>query len=155
MQRIRIGEILIQSGVLTERQVKHILSVQKKVGRPFGDLAERLYGIDPQVVAGAWVEQYIKVAGTIDLTNVVPAADCLGLVSRRQAWQFHLVPLRRDDGHLCLATTAENLVRAVNFAARRISEPVYFAIADARQLNGMLMKHYPVPNFIAEFAETF
>jgi MSHA biogenesis protein MshE len=155
MQRIRIGEILVQQGVLSERQVKHVLEVQRKVGRPFGDLVERLYGIDPQVVAGAWVEQYAKMAGTLDVSETDPDKDLLRLVSRRQAWQFHLVPLKRDDANLCLATTAENLVRAVNFATRRFSEPVYLAIAEPKQLHALLMKHYPVPNFIAEFAETF
>jgi hypothetical protein len=155
MQGIRIGEILIEQGVLSERQVQHILHVQKTVSRPFGDLAERLYGIEPHVVADAWVEQYLAVAGKIDLSEVEPDKKCLPMISRRQAWQFHLVPLKRDDQHLCLVTTPENLVRAVNFATRRFSEPVYFALADQKALREMLMKHYHVPNFIAEFAESF
>jgi hypothetical protein len=155
MQGIRIGEILVEQGVLSEAQVRHILHVQKSVSRPFGDLAERLYGVAPHVVADAWVEQYLSVAGTVDLSEIEPDKKCLSLISRRQAWQFHVVPLNRDDQHLCLATTSENLVRAVNFATRSFNEPVYFTIADPKQLDGLLMKHFPVPNFIAEFAQSF
>jgi hypothetical protein len=30
---------------------------------------------------------------------------------------------------------------------------VYFLIAERKQLREFLMKHYPVPNFLAQFAE--
>ena len=38
----------------------------------------------------------------------------LELINRRQAWQFHMLPLYRDAGHLAIATTADALVRAVS-----------------------------------------
>lgn len=155
MQGIRIGELLIEQGVLNDRQVRHILNVQRSVARPFGDLAERLYGIDPRVVEDAWVEQYVRFAGNTDLTTLEADKECLRLINRRQAWQFHLCPMRRDDDHLSVATTADSLVRAVNFASRRFHEPVSFVIAEKQQLRDFLMKHYPVPKFIAEFSETF
>ena len=50
MAGIRIGELLVEQGVLTQRQVEHILKIQKISNRPFGDLAERLYGIDAKAV---------------------------------------------------------------------------------------------------------
>ena len=40
----------------------------------------------------------------------------------------------------------------MNFATRSIDEPVYFLIAERQQLREFLMKHYPVPNFLAEYA---
>jgi len=155
MQGIRIGEILIEQGILSERQVRHILQVQRSVNRPFGDLAERLYEVDACAVEDAWVEQYVRVAGVVDLQEVETDKQCLRLINRRQAWQFHAAPIRRENEHLGVATTAEGLVRAVNFATRKFDEPVYFVIAEKNQLREFLMKHYPVPQFIAEFAETF
>jgi hypothetical protein len=150
---IPIGQLLVQQGVLTEKQVQHILKVQKESARPFGDLAERLYGIDPQAVEDAWVEQYVRTVGVTDLNEVQVEADCLRLLNRRQAWQFHLLPANREpDGQqLNMATSAESLIRAVNFSSRKIDEPIYFLIAERTQLREFLMKHYPVPNFMAEF----
>ncbi len=153
MKGIQIGELLIEQGVLTRRQVDHILKVQKISHRPFGDLAERLYGINPQAVEDAWVEQYVRVAGVVDLDKVQFDADCLRLINRRQAWQFHLMPMHHDVDNLNVATDASNLVRAVNFSARRIDESVYFQIAEHGQLRDFLMKHYPVPEFLAQAAE--
>ena len=152
---LKLGEILAEQGILTQRQVQHILTVQKTVSRPFGDLAERLYGIQTQAVEDAWVKQYTQLAEKIDLGEVEPDKNCLQLVNRRQAWQFHIVPLYRDGDHLAIATTAEALVRAVNFATRRFGEPAYFVIAETRQMNEFLMKHYPVPAHLADFSKSF
>jgi hypothetical protein len=149
---IQIGQLLVEQGVLTERQVRHVLQVQKMSHRPFGDLAERLYGIDPKAVEDAWVQQYLRVAGVVDLDEQEIDPECLQVLNRRQAWQFHLLPLRRDKHGLQLATSAENLVRSVNFASRKLSEPVLFQIAERPQLRKVLMKHYPVPEYIAQYA---
>jgi hypothetical protein len=155
LQGIRIGQLLVEQGVLSDVQVEHLLKVQKESGRPFGDLAERIYGISPKAVEDAWVEQYIRTAGLVDLSDVKVETDCLRLLNRRQAWQFRVLPTNREQGDLNVATTPQNLVRAVNFATRSLDEPVYFMLAEHQQLREFLMKHYPVPEFLAQFSEKF
>jgi hypothetical protein len=150
---IQIGQLLVEQGVLSDVQVQKILQVQKESHRPFGDLAERLFGIDPRAVEDAWVEQYLRIAGVIDLKDVKIDTDCLRKLNRRQAWQFHLLPTNRENENLNLATSAQNLVRSVNFATRSIDEPVYFLIAERQQLREFLMKHYPVPSYLAQYAQ--
>ncbi len=152
MQGIRIGELLVEHGVLKDRQVRHILQVQKATGRPFGDLAERLYSIDPHIIEDAWVEQYVRMSGVIDLEEQEVDAQCLRTLNQRQAWQFHLLPMHREDDELHLATSPDNLVRVLNFATHRIDEPVFLRIAERHQLREFLMKHYPVPEFITRYA---
>lgn len=153
MAGIRIGQLLVEQGVLSDIQVQHILKVQKQCGRPFGDLAERLYSISPKAIEDAWVEQYIRTAGVVNLDEIAVETDCLRLLNRRQAWQFHVLPTKRSEGELNVATTPQNLVRAVNFATRSFDEPVYFMLAERQQLREFLMKHYPVPEFLAQMAE--
>jgi hypothetical protein len=153
VQGIPIGQLLVQQGVLTDRQVEHILCIQKVSHRPFGDLAERLYGVRPCIIEDAWVEQYLRLAGVVDLEDQRIDTECLRTLNRRQAWQFHMLPLNREDGNLNVATSAENLVRAVNFSSRRIDESVYMLIAERDQLREFLMKHYPVPEVMASYAE--
>lgn len=154
-KQLKLGEILTQQGVLDQRQVTHILNVQRTVSRPFGDLAERLYGVKAQAVEDAWVDQYLTLAEKIDLDEIEADLQCAKLVNRRQAWQFHLAPLHRDGDHLAVATTADSLVRAVNFATRRFGEPTYFVIAEKQQMHAYLMHHYPVPEYLADFSKTF
>ena len=155
MKGIQIGQLLIEQGVLTSTQVQHILKVQKISHRPFGDLAERLFGISPQAVEDAWVQQYLRMVGTIDLDEQKFDEQCLRLLNRRQAWQFHMLPMvKSEDNNVNIATSAESLVRAVNFSAKKLDEPVYFQIAERQQLKEFLMKHYPGPEHIAAYAES-
>ena len=121
---IQIGQLLIEQGVLSAKQVEHILQVQRESHRPFGDLAERLYGISPRAVEDAWVEQYVRTVGTVDLNDIDFDAECLRLLNRRQAWQFHVMPTNRESDALNMATSAQDLVRAVNFTAKKIDEPL-------------------------------
>jgi hypothetical protein len=151
---IQIGQLLIEQGTLSATQVEHILRVQKVSHRPFGDLAERLFGISPQAVEDAWVQQYMRMVGTVDLDEQKFDEQCLRLLNRRQAWQFHVLPMAHSDDQLNIATDTENLVRAVNFSAKKLDEPVFFQIAERAQLREFLMKHYPVPEHIAKYAET-
>jgi hypothetical protein len=150
---IQIGQLLIEQGVLSEKQVEHILKIQRVSARPFGDLAERLYGVSPEAVEDAWVQQYVRTAGVVDLNGVEVDVDCLRQINRRQAWQFHLLPIGREDGNLTITTDADHLIRAINFTTHKLSEPVYFRIAERHQLRDFLMTHYPVPEHMAEFAE--
>ena len=152
MQGIPIGQLLVEQGVLTPRQVEHILKVQKESHRPFGDLAERLFGINPKAVEDAWVEQYVRTVGLIDLDDQRIDEECLRLLNRRQAWQFNTLPLQREQENLNVATSPDSLVRAVNFSTRKIDEPICFLLAERQQLREFLMKHYPVPDHIADFA---
>src|ERR1700744_5989341 len=112
LKGIPIGQLLIEQGVLTEAQVEHVLKVQKMSHRPFGDLAERLYGINPKAVEDAWVEQYLRTVGIVDLDDQEIETDCLRLLNRRQAWQFHVLPLNREEQSLQMATSAQDLVRS-------------------------------------------
>jgi hypothetical protein len=152
---IPIGQLLVEQGALTQGQVDHILAIQRVSHRPFGDLAERLFGIKPKAVEDAWVEQYTRTVGTVDLEDQAIEEECLRLLNRRQAWQFNTLPINREPDYINMATTRENLVRAVNFSSRTLDEPICFLLAERKQLREFLLKHYPVPEHIAEFAASF
>lgn len=154
MAGIPIGRLLVEQGVLTAVQVKQILAAQKTSHRPFGDLAERLFGVSPRAVEDAWTQQFVSRTGAVDLDAFGVDPDCADLLTARQAWQFHLLPVARDADSIQMATPASNLVRGVNFASRRFNEPVHFVIAREHQLRKHLMDRYPVPQYVADYAAT-
>ena len=39
-----------------------------------------------------------------------------------------------------------------DFSGKKLDEPVHFLIAERLQLREFLMKHYPVPEYIANYA---
>lgn len=142
---LRLGELMVRRGLLTEEQVGRILEEQRGDSRPFGEIAERMFGLSPRAVEGAWVEQYASFAPRIDpRLEAHLDKDALAMVHRRQAWQFGLLPIRRDGEGLLVCTTEEHLARAVRFVYRALGVPSYFALSAADALGEALVRHYPI-----------
>jgi hypothetical protein len=145
-----IGQILVQMGFITEKQRQYILDRQRECGRPFGELAEEIFGVSARDVETAWAEQYSTMTRHVDptLEHVDPAV--LPLVHRRQAWQFRVLPLRYEGGELLLCTTREHLVRALNFTTAHLNVPAFLVLADPESLGEALMRHYPMDGMSRE-----
>ena len=142
---IRLGTILVQRGVLDEHQVQRILRIQQSSGQPFGLLCEKLYDIPPSKIESAWAKQYAMLVEKTDFTSVDPDPEVLDMISRRQAWQFRVMPLSWDGCELTMATTPNDLCRALRFANNVIDRAVYFVMAAPSALDEALQRHYPMP----------
>lgn len=149
---VRIGEVLIQRGVLTRAQVQRILEEQEKRHRPFGEMAENLYGIDPGDIEQAWVEQYARITRHVDVRTEETDPEALKLIDRRQAWQFRVLPLRFDGRELMVATTPDNLCRALRFVSRCLSAPCYLVLTEAQALGDALTRYFPLGGLTANDA---
>jgi hypothetical protein len=143
--KLRLGQILVDSGVLTEQQVEQVLTHQEQSGRPFGVLCEELFGIEPKIIENAWAHQYAFTTRTIDPRYEVFDEQVRDLITRRQAWQFRVLPIRFDNRELMVATTAHHLPRALRFIQNSLGVPTYFVLADAQALGEALCRYYPLP----------
>jgi hypothetical protein len=145
-QPIRIGEILVEQGVLSEQQVFEIVQAQKKLHLPFGVLAERMFEVTVESIENAWIEQYHRFTGTIDLSQQTFDESALRMINRRQAWQFECLPVNFEPGgELLMAASRRRLARAVTFATNRLDQVVYFRVAESEQIQAFLKQHYPMP----------
>ena len=142
---VRLGQLLIETGVLTVTQVERILKEQQRSGEPFGLLCERLFHIDPSAVEHAWASQYASLSRIVDPAAEVIEPEALALVTRRQAWQFRVLPMRFDSGELMVATTQQHLRRALRFATAVMCVPVFLVLATPEALGQALCRHYPLP----------
>lgn len=148
---IRIGEILVSQGVLTEQQVFEILQAQKQRHVPFGVLAEQMFDVTLESIENAWIEQYHQFTGTLDLDQCRIDEQVLRLISRRQAWQFEILPIGCEPtGELLVAASRRRLARAVTFATQRIDRIVFIRVAESMQLRRFLQKFYPMPEVSEE-----
>jgi hypothetical protein len=150
MMEVRLGQLLVESGVLTRQQVDHIVAAQAETGEPFGLLAERLFSVDPELIEEAWAKQYAGLTRTVDPEVEVFNDDASALVTRRQAWQFRILPLRFEGRELLIATTQQHLRRALRFATNVIGIPVFFVMAESKALGHALCKRYPLPGMTPE-----
>jgi hypothetical protein len=145
-EMIHIGQILTEHGVLSEQQVFEVLAAQRKEGVPFGVLAEQMFDVTIQSIERAWIDQYSRLTGVIDLEQETVDETVLGLIHRRQAWQFEMMPLRYgENGELVVAASPRRLARAVTFLANKLEPVAYFRIALPDQLRQFMGRYYPMP----------
>jgi len=153
-QPIRIGQILVEQGVMSAQQVFEVLQAQKKVKLPFGVLAERMFEVTVASIENAWVEQYQRLTGTIDLAQQRFDEAALRAISKRQAWQFEMLPIAFDaQGDLLIAASRRRMARAVTFATHQLDRPAFFRVAESQQLRSFLRKHYPMPEVSQELIQ--
>lgn len=147
---IRLGEVLVRRGLLSEEQVATILTEQQRWHRPFGVLAEEMFGLGVGDVEQAWAEQYAAITQRIDVRQEEPDPRALAMVDRRQAWQFRVMPVRFDGEDLVVATTNEQLARALRFVSRVLATPCYLVLTESRMLGEALMHHFPMAGMTPE-----
>lgn len=150
MNGLRIGQVLVDQGVLSIAQVNKVLVAQQRTGRPFGVLCEELLGIDPASIEQAWTVQYARLTRIVDPATEQFDDRALELVTRRQAWQFCVLPIRYDGDELMVATMQHQLLRALRFTCNVLEQPAYLVLVEPEALGRALAQRYPLPGMSAE-----
>lgn len=141
---LRLGDLLIQYGVLTPEQCDTVAKEQETNPRPFGLLAEELFNIDPGVIEHAWAVQFAMISPRVDPRTIEHDEDLHSVITSRQAWQFGFIPVERHQDGIVCATSIECLARALRFVGWRVDEPCSFVICDHNALEVGLSMHYPM-----------
>ncbi len=140
---IRLGELLVENGSLTAEQRDQIIELQRRSPRPFGVIAEELFKVSPGDVVQAWAAQYAMISTRVDPLDVEIDEQTHALITKRQAWQFGLIPILEHDGEIQFVTSRECLARALRFVGWRIPGLCTFGICDMHTLKLGLSMHYP------------
>ncbi len=149
MKHLHLGELLVRHSVITAQQRDLVLAAQRDRGGAFGALAEEMFGVSPDAVEKAWAEQYASIAPTVDPRAMQISGEALESISRRQAWQFRMLPLERRGDGLIACTTQDGLVRALRFAGWRLGYSCQFVLAEPVALGEALCTHYPMAGMTA------
>jgi len=90
----RLGEILIDEGVITEDQLNIALTEQKKVHEPLGKLLVNLGFATEAIMRSALGEALEQ--ESVDLTRVVPDPDAIKMINSDTARKHKIIPLNYD-----------------------------------------------------------
>jgi MSHA biogenesis protein MshE len=147
---VKLGQLLVKEGVLTAPQVEEALAEQRRTGAPFGVLCEELFDVEPDRIEEAWVRQYELISQPVDPTREIYDDAVRDVVTRRQAWQFRVLPIRYHGDELMVATSTGHLRRALRFVTRNMSVPVYVVLAAPGPLLEVITKRYPMAGLTPE-----
>lgn len=116
----RLGEVLIEKGVITDDQLRIALQEQKAIGKRIGAVLIQMGFVTDSIIRDALSEN--TGFESVDVSNAVVDADAIKLVPQELARRFKILPLSYDKGNnelaLAMADTfnivALDQVRAIN-----------------------------------------
>ncbi|MBN1321986.1 MAG: Flp pilus assembly complex ATPase component TadA [Thermoleophilia bacterium] len=101
-QSLRLGDILVEQGVVSERQLHNSLAYQKETGARLGEALIQLGYVTPERLEStlSWQHSY----GLTALTELMPNPSAVGLLTEKFCRTRHVLPLEFDrQGNLILA----------------------------------------------------
>jgi len=91
---IRLGDLLIDKGLIDQDQLRIALIEQKKNHQPLGKIFVRLGFISETMLRDVLGESFGQ--ESVDLSHVVPDSDAIKLIPKEVARRYHMLPLRMD-----------------------------------------------------------
>lgn len=144
---LKIGELLVQSGVLSAEVLAEVLERQKADRRRLGDLLAERNLVEPRRLAQ--ILSYQLSCPWLSLTSVELAKDLLALVPRDLAIKHTLVPvhLREKKGvtFLYVATHDPTDEAALAEVAEAANMPVRPMVAITFEIRQALARYYGAP----------
>jgi type IV pilus assembly protein PilB len=121
--RLKLGAMLVASGMLTSEQVEHALRRQRESGLRLGEvLVEEGTVTENEIVAAVAGQMRIGVA---DLSQSAPQANAISLLPRDFIVRNRLMPLSiNDDGSLVVAMTNPLDVITIDEVSMRVKRRV-------------------------------
>ncbi|MBS1240729.1 MAG: type secretion system protein, partial [Gemmatimonadetes bacterium] len=136
----RLGDLLLQDGLLTREQLQAAVSEQRTSGERLGYILVKQGLVDEVAVTKALARQLRMPA--VDLSRFEPDQKILRLIPAEVARKHSVLPLRRDGRNLTVAMadpTDIGLLQDLKFITRFDVFPV---IAGEYTLRGLVEKHY-------------
>ena len=153
-QRRRIGEMLIDAGILTPEQVDFAVQRQKQTGRPFGEVLMDAGLVDESALAAVLSAHFDM--PIIDLRSIPIDEAALRLVPETLARERFLIPASLNDTELVLAMAFPNDEQAIKAVRERAGgREVVPRLALRSEVMLAIQQRYKVVGDVGALSETF
>jgi type IV pilus assembly protein PilB len=153
VSRRKLGEVLIESGLLTVDQLKNALEVQKREGRRLGEILIQMRIISEEEMAFGLAMQ-LKIP-FIDLRDHTIEGGVLDSIPEEVCYKFVCIPVALENNILDV-TMADplnlNMMKDLQFITGYNIQP---AISTRSQIIDKLQKYYHPEKSIADVADEF
>ena len=149
----KLGELLIESGLLTAENIKNALEFQKKTGKRLGEVLVEMKIISAEEIAFALAMQ-LKIP-FIDLRDHDIQSDIIEAIPEEVCKKFACVPVAMKNNILDVAMADPldlNIMKDLQFITGYNIQP---AISTPTQIVETLQKHYYPEKSITEVADEF
>jgi MSHA biogenesis protein MshE len=140
-QKIRLGDLLIQQGLLTDEQLKLSLDEQRRTGRKLGRVFVESGYVTEEGISQALARQ-LRIP-FIDLNAFTPKPELIKLLPEAPARRFRaLVLTQLDDGRLQIGMSDPTDLQAYDEISRQVKREIDLAVVTESQLLAMIERVY-------------
>jgi len=137
---IKIGELLLSQGVLTQKQLQIALEHQQVTGAILGDLLIKLGFITaPEFARTIAVQSGLEY---LELSEFEPEEEALRLIPKETAEKIGMIPLTITEGQLTIGITNPSNIVAVDTATKVTGKPPKVYLVDNDHYQSTLEKAY-------------
>lgn len=139
--RKKLGEILVEKGIITTFTVERILPLCNKAGKRFGNILEEIGLVTSEELAQALAVQYgCKIV--TDFVNFQFPQNVLNLVPVETAVEHVVFPLKVQNNTLALAVMDPTNEKLINNLKENNKIQIHPFIATRKDINNAIAKHY-------------
>jgi len=140
-QKVRLGDLLIQQGLLTDEQLKLSLDEQKRTGRKLGRVFVESGYVTEEGISQALARQ-LRIP-FIDLKRFTPKPDLIKLLPEAPARRFRALVLEQlPDGRLQIGMSDPTDLQAYDEITRLVKREIDLAVITESQLLAMIDRVY-------------
>ena len=139
-EKIRLGDLLIQQGLLTDEQLKFALDEQKRSGRKLGRIVVDSSFVTEEAISQALARQLQ--APYVDLKHFNPKPELINLLPEAQARRFRAIVLEEINGRLRVGFVDPTDLQAYDDILRLLHRDIDLAVVAESQLLGLIDRVY-------------
>jgi type II secretion system protein E len=142
VQSLKLGQLLIQKGLLTVEQLDTALVEQKKTKALLGEILIKSGFLSDETLYGALSEQaeveYVK------LKNRQISPELISKIPFKLAVHYKMIPIAADATSLTVATSSPISIHTLDDLTLVLNKTVKVVVASAKDVNDAIRKHYGV-----------
>ncbi|WP_340676973.1 ATPase, T2SS/T4P/T4SS family [Paraglaciecola sp.] len=149
--KIRLGDLLVQQGIITDEQLMQTLAEQKQSGRKLGHvLVEQGYVTEAQLLS--FLSQHLNVP-LIDISQYNVSPTAVSQLAEVQARRYRAIVLDDKGDHLLVGMSDPADLAAVDVLSGLLLKPIKIAVVSDTQLLQAYDNFYRRTDDIASFAQ--
>jgi len=144
MAKKTVGQLLKESGYVTEEQIQVALEVKKIQDMLLGEILIELSFVSPREIALVVAKQSGK--EFLDISEHPPSKDALKLFDRHVAKQLEMIPIENKPEKLVVALADPFNVNTIDILQRKAGKPVEVYVSDKESI----LKNIEINYFLLE-----
>ncbi|GAA0374019.1 GspE/PulE family protein [Bowmanella denitrificans] len=149
--KMRLGDLLVHEGVISEEQLQQALNAQRQSGRKLGHTLTDL-GLVSEEQLLSFLSQQLNVP-FIDISSRPLQPEVVKLLPEVQARRYRALVLENHQDHMLVAMSDPADLAALDTLAGILKKPIQVAVVRESQLLSAFDRHYRRTEDIASFAQ--